>query len=86
MCFKGLHTCVKSPENARSWCPSRVSGREPAATAGPEHSLCSEDPPFRGLLHNPSQSTKMLPARLSGNELAIAQVASHRESGEIHCL
>lgn len=49
------------------------------AAAGPGHSPHSEDPPFGGLLHNPSQSTMTLPARLSGSELAIAQAASHRE-------
>lgn len=62
-----------------NWQPSQVSRRGPVAAAGPGHSPCSEDPPFGGLLHNPSQSTITLPARLSGSELAIAQAASHRE-------
>lgn len=48
------------------------------AATGPGHRPCSEEPPG-GLLHNPSQSTIVLPDRLLGSELEIAQAASHME-------
>lgn len=62
-----------------NWWPSRMSRKGSVATTVPGHSLCSEDLPFGGLLHNLSQSTMALPARLLGSELEIAQAASHRE-------
>lgn len=49
------------------------------AAAEPGRSAHAGGPSFRGLLHSLSQSTSMLPARLSGSLLAIARAASHRE-------